>query len=180
MIEVKTAKTTAKPVAKPTNNKLNKLVQKPVAKSAIVKSTNNNKPAEKPVVKPTLSKRKKYTLEYVIKSSPVILYEFLTTPSLMAEWFADEVDSFKNEYSFTWEGQTQKAKVLDEVENEFIRFHWLDGAVEEYLEFRISSTEITGDTVLTITDFCEPRDEKDSKLLWDSQIKSLTQHLGAI
>ena len=98
----------------------------------------------------------------------------------MAEWFADAVDAFKNVYSFTWEGQTQKAKVLDEVENEFIRFHWIDGHVEEYLEFRISSTEITGDTVLTVTDFCNPSDEKDSKLLWDSQVKLLTQQLGAI
>ncbi len=163
--------------------------KKAAAKKVVKKST---KPAQKKLTatkKETVaakapsvsSKRKKFSLEYVIKSSPSILYEFISTPTLMSEWFADEVDSFKNEYSFTWDGEVHKAKMVDSSENEFIRFKWIDDEYhDEYFEFRISSTEITGDTVLTIIDFCEPNDLKAETMLWDSQVHALMQQSGSI
>ncbi len=124
--------------------------------------------------------KKLYTMEYVIKSSPVILYDFVTATSNMAQWFADEVDRSRDDlYTFTWEGNSQTAIVLDEIEHELVRYQWVDGPKDEYFEFKVTHTEITGDTVLIITDFAFPNDMKDAQFLWDSQIKNMIQQLGA-
>ncbi|MFM2049360.1 MAG: hypothetical protein RI955_1908, partial [Bacteroidota bacterium] len=39
-----------------------------------------------------MSKKKAFTLEYIVKSSPSILYDFISTTSGLAQWFADRVD----------------------------------------------------------------------------------------
>lgn len=119
-----------------------------------------------------------YQVEYVIRSSPTILYNFLTTPSGLAQWFADSVDINEPECSFVWEGYEEKATIIDAVENEFIRYKWEDSPDDEYFEFKIQKAEITGDTVLIITDFAEKNDLEDQKLLWDSQVKTLIQQIG--
>jgi hypothetical protein len=47
-----------------------------------------------------MSKKVKYTLEYPVRCSPGILYEFLSTPSGLQEWFADKVDESEGVFSF--------------------------------------------------------------------------------
>ncbi|MBA3647965.1 MAG: hypothetical protein H0W62_05350 [Chitinophagales bacterium] len=110
----------------------------------------------------------------------MILYDFLSTPSGLAQWFADEVDVFHNEYTFVWDGIPQKAKMIDKRENEMIRFRWQDSPKEEYFEFKIQTTEITGDTVLMITDFSTPQELKDARQLWESQLQELKMRLGGL
>ena len=123
--------------------------------------------------------KKKYTMEFVIKSSPIILYDFVTAPTNLAQWFADEVDRNRDIYTFTWDGSRQMAQIVIEIEDDVVRYQWVDNSIDEYFEFKVTHTEITGDTVLTITDFSEPGDEKNSQALWDSQIKTMIQRLGA-
>lgn len=124
------------------------------------------------------TKKKKYTLEYIIKSSPIILWDFITTSSGLGLWFADEVDDHLDIFTFTWEGNKQQAEVMEYEDLEYIRFRWVDNPYDEYFEFRITSTEITGDTVLLITDFAEQYELRDVQLLWDSQIKNLMMRMG--
>lgn len=125
-------------------------------------------------------KKKKYTLEYVIKSSPVILYEFISTPSGLSQWFADHVDNFRDLFTFDWEGSKQNARMLENIEYELVKFRWEDAPKEEYFEFKITHTEVTNETVLIITDFAAPNEMKDNTLLWDSQVKLLTQNIGGL
>lgn len=124
------------------------------------------------------TKKKKYTLEYIIKSSPIILWDFVSTSSGLALWFADEVDDHLDIFTFTWEGNKQQAEVIEYEDLEYIKFRWVDNPYDEYFEFRITSTEITGDTVLLITDFAEQYELRDVQMLWDSQIKTLMMRLG--
>lgn len=131
-------------------------------------------------MKSIASKNKKYVLEYVIKSSPGILYDFLSTPSGLAQWFAERVDSFQETFTFSWDGYPQKAKRIEKAENERIRFRWEGAPKEEYFEFKIQTTEITGDTVLLITDFGNPKEMKDITRLWDSQVHELKKRLGGL
>jgi uncharacterized protein YndB with AHSA1/START domain len=131
-------------------------------------------------MKTSPSKNKKYTLEFPIKSSPPILFEFLSTPSGLAQWFADNVDVRQNVFTFNWDGNLQKAKVMEHQENDRIKFRWEDGHKDEYFEFKILTTEITGDTVLLITDFGNPREMKDAQRLWESQVHELKQRLGGL
>ena len=121
---------------------------------------------------------KRYQIEYVVRSSPGILYNFLTTASGLAQWFADSVDINDPVYVFTWEGGQETATIVDSVEDEFIRYQWENGINNEYFEFKIQKAEVTGDTILIITDFAPEDEIEDQKLLWNSQVKMLIQQIG--
>ena len=120
-----------------------------------------------------------YTLEFPVRCSPGILYEFLATPAGLQEWFADKVDERDNVFSFTWNGSTDKAEVEELEEDKFIRFHWLHFPKEEYFEFRIEKSEVTNQTILIIKDFAEKKEIKDQSRLWDYQVKELFHRLGS-
>jgi uncharacterized protein YndB with AHSA1/START domain len=119
-----------------------------------------------------------YTLEFPVRCSPVILYEFLSTPAGLQEWFADKVDDRDNIFSFTWNGAAEKAEVLEKEQDKYIRFHWLTAPKEEYFEFRIEKSEVTNQTILVIRDFAEKKEIKDQSMLWDYQVKELFHRLG--
>ena len=119
-----------------------------------------------------------YTLEYPVRCSPSILYEFLSTPAGLQEWFADKVDERDNVFYFSWNGSSQKAEVLESQDEKFIRFHWLDAPKEEFFEFSIEKSEITNQTILVVKDFAEKKDIKDQTRLWDYQVKELFHRLG--
>ena len=120
-----------------------------------------------------------YTLEFPVRCSPVILYEFLSTPAGLQEWFADKVDDRDNIFSFTWNGTTDKAEVLEREQDKFIRFHWLHMPKEEYFEFKIEKSEVTNQTILVVKDFAEKKEIKDQSRLWDYQVKELFHRLGS-
>jgi len=122
--------------------------------------------------------KKKFELEFGFRSSPSILYNFLTTPSGLSQWFAESVDINDDIYRFTWSGSEEEARVLDSQDNEFIRFQWLESEEYEYFEFRIEVSEISHDTILYVTDFAADYELDDQKLLWQSQIDVLHQHIG--
>jgi uncharacterized protein YndB with AHSA1/START domain len=120
-----------------------------------------------------------YTLEYPVRCSPSILYEFLSTPAGLQEWFADKVDERDNVFFFSWNGSSQEAEVLESQEEKFIRFHWLDSPKEEYFEFSIEKSEITNQTILVVKDFAEKKEVKDQSMLWDYQVKDLFHRIGS-
>ncbi len=71
-----------------------------------------------------MSERQKVELEYLLKTSPKILYTMISTPSGLSEWFADNVNVRDNTMKFFWEGSEETAKVLSKVKDQFIRFQW--------------------------------------------------------
>ena len=119
-----------------------------------------------------------YTLEFPVRCSPVILYDFLASPAGLQEWFADRVDDRDNIFSFTWNGTIEKAEVLEKEQDKFIRFHWLHTPKEEFFEFKIEKSEVTNQTILVIKDFAEKKEIKDQSRLWDYQVKELFHRLG--
>ena len=120
-----------------------------------------------------------YTLEFPVRCSPVILYEFLASPAGLQEWFADRVDDRDNVFSFTWNGTIEKAEVLEKEQDKFIRFHWLHAPKEEYFEFKIEKSEVTNQTILIIKDFAEKKEIKDQSMVWNYQVKELFHRLGS-
>lgn len=125
-----------------------------------------------------MSQKQLYILEYPVRCSPAILYEFLSTPAGLQEWFADKVDERDNVFSFTWNGAAEKAELLESEQDKFIRFHWQQAPKEEYFEFRIEKSEVTNQTILVIKDFAEKKDIKDQSRLWEYQVKDLFHRLG--
>ena len=123
--------------------------------------------------------RVRIDLEFLFRASPAILYQFLTTPSCLIRWFCDEVDISGEIFTFSWDGAEEVAEMIDDIENERIRFHWEEAdSDEEYLEFRLSRSPVTGETILEITDYCDDDEVNDQKLLWENQVKVLRQETG--
>lgn len=148
----------------------------PMAALVVAKSEDDKKAAKGPKKEP----KGKFELEYVIRTSAGILFEFLTTPSGLAEWFADNVNFHDGVFTFFWDGSEQKAKLLGFKEDKFVKLQWLDKPDGTYFEFKIERDELTGDISLIITDFAdEGADLKTSKLLWDSQINKLSHVIGS-
>ncbi len=126
-----------------------------------------------------MSQKQLYMLEYPVRCSPVILYEFLSTPAGLQEWFADKVDERDNVFSFSWNGAAETAEVLESEEDKYIRFHWVNAPKNEYFEFRIEKSEVTNQTILVIKDFAEKKEIKDQSMLWEHQVKELFHRLGS-
>ncbi len=126
-----------------------------------------------------MSKRVEYTLEYPVRCSPGILYEFLSTPAGLQEWFADRVDLRDHTFSFSWNGTTEKAELLEKGDDEFVKFRWTASPKGEFFEFRIQISEVTSETILLIRDFAEKKEVADQSLLWDYQVKDLLHRIGS-
>lgn len=117
-------------------------------------------------------------LEFIFRASPAILYKFITAPDCLVRWFCDGVDITEETYTFTWDGFDEVAEMVDDIEEERIRFKWEDADEKEYLEFRMYKSDVTNETILEITDFCD-KDEVDGQAdLWTRQIEDLRKECG--
>ena len=127
-----------------------------------------------------MAKREEFSLEFPIKCSTSVLYNLLSTSDGLSEWFADKVDAIDKVFHFSWDGGApDSAEILEEVENESIKYQWEWMEPNEYFEFRIASSPITKENILHITDFAEPDEIDDQTVLWESQINELKQRMGA-
>jgi len=123
---------------------------------------------------------KKVEMEFLINCSPKLLFGLLSTPTGLAEWFADKVDERNDEYTFHWDGSEEKARMITSRENEFVRYQWLNDEEEDhFFEFKITVDDLTNDVALIVTDYCEEGEEKETELLWDRQVHDLMHSIGA-
>lgn len=120
----------------------------------------------------------KFQLEYSFNSSIKVLYDRLSTPSGLSEWFADDVNLQGNIFTFIWDKSEQKAELLNKKENKFVKFKWVDEDDDIYFEFKLNTQELTGDVSLTVVDFAEEDELEEAKELWDTQISELKRILG--
>jgi uncharacterized protein YndB with AHSA1/START domain len=123
----------------------------------------------------------KYSIEIPINSSVNVLYKRLSTPSGLAEWFADNVNLKNNIFTFFWDDSDQSAKILKKKSNKFVQFKWLDDEEKEsFFEFKIQVDEMTSDVSLIITDFAEDEeDQEEQTMLWEQQIQNLKMAIGS-
>jgi len=126
-----------------------------------------------------MSDKKKFNIEYEIKSSPRILYGFLSEPNGLTQWFADDVSVRDQVYTFTWDGEQQKAKLLTIKENKLVRFRWMDDEPSYFFEMEILQDELTNDVALSITDFATEDTVGERRLIWNNQVEYLISVLGA-
>ena len=126
-----------------------------------------------------MGEKTKFELEFVIQSSPQLLFQYLSTPSGLSEWFADNVNSRGERFTFIWDGSEEDARLLKRKTDEFVRFCWETSEDGCYFEMRILVDEITKDVSLFITDFAEEDEVDEAKMLWSNQISDLKQVLGS-
>lgn len=126
-----------------------------------------------------MSEKIKFEIEFVIQSSPQLLYQYIATPSGLSEWFADNVNSRGEIFSFIWDGSEEEAKLLKKKNDEFVKFSWEENEDDDFFEMKIIVDEITKDVSLFITDFAEEDELEESKMLWTNQISDLKHVLGS-
>lgn len=129
-----------------------------------------------------MSEKTKFEIEFPIHASPQLLYQYISTPSGLSEWFADNVNSRGELFIFIWDDSEERANLLTKKSGERVKFRWLNGEEDEdkyYFEIRIQVDEITKDVSLMVTDFSEDDEVDEAKMLWDNQISDLKQVLGS-
>ena len=119
-----------------------------------------------------------FSIEYPIHASSNFLHHYLTSPDGLSEWFADNVNSRGEMYSFFWDGSEEKAKQKLFTKEEKVRYFWEDED-EGYFEFNIIIDDLTNDLSLIVTDFAEEDEVEEQKMFWDNQIDTLKRTIGA-
>lgn len=143
--------------------------------------TNPVKKTDSYAVKAEKEPQGKFEMEFVVHASAEMLYEFLSTPSGLSEWFCDDLNIRNGIYTFIWDDQLQQARLLKTVDQQLVRFQWVDKTDGSYFEFRIQRDDLTNDISLIITDFADTASERESsKLLWNSQVEKLMHVIGSI
>ena len=122
--------------------------------------------------------RTKIDLEFIFRASPAILYKFFTDPANLVRWFCDEVDISGTTYTFVWSGSEEIAVLIEDEEDARMRFQWEEEDEEEYFEYKMYKSPLTGETILEIQDFCDEDEVNDQQKFWESQIKKLKTATG--
>lgn len=133
-----------------------------------------------PCTNPKKMAKEKFEMEFYIRTSDSILFNCLTTPSGLEGWFADKVNIKHDVFTFIWEGEERVAQLEAKKKDQWVRFKWLDNPKEDvFMEMRIRIDAMTNDLALEVTDFAEPEDIEDAKMIWDGAVDKLKRILGS-
>jgi len=130
-----------------------------------------------------MDQKVRYELEFPVNSSPQLLYQYISTPSGLQEWFADNVNSRGEFFTFIWDDVEENARLASKKTGEKIKFKWLDEEGNEtdyFFEMKIMEDEITKDVSIVVSDFAHADELEESKLLWENQISDLKHVLGSV
>ncbi len=125
-----------------------------------------------------MTEKAKIELEYIINSSPRILYPYLVEPNELAQWFADDVTYHDGVYEFFWDNESFKARLAASKENKYAKFKWIEDE-PHYFELEIIQDELTNDVALSIVDYAKDENVEDRKKIWDNSISYLQSVIGA-
>jgi uncharacterized protein YndB with AHSA1/START domain len=168
------------PVVKPEKVAKVKKEKAPIIKKPIVAPTTFRKDVNEAPAKFIKEPNGKFEIEFVVRASEDMVFEFVSTESGLSEWFCDDVNIRDGVFTFNWDGQIQQAKLVKEIPPQLIRYQWVDKNDGSYFEFRIQKDDLTNDVSLMITDFASDKaDEVSARLLWHSQVDKLLHVLGS-
>lgn len=130
-----------------------------------------------------MDQKVRYEIEFPINSSPQLLYQYISTPSGLSEWFADNVNSRGEFFTFIWDDSQEKARLASKKSGEKVKFKWVDDNgkdTEYFFELHILEDEITKDVSLLVIDFAFDDELNEAKQLWENQISDLKHLIGSV
>jgi uncharacterized protein YndB with AHSA1/START domain len=130
-----------------------------------------------------MDQKVRYEIEFPINSSPQLLYQYISTPSGLSEWFADNVNSRGEFFTFIWNDSEEKARLASKKTGEKVKFKWVDENskdTEYFFELHILVDELTKDVSLMVVDFADKDEVDESTLLWENQISDLKHLIGSV
>ncbi len=129
-----------------------------------------------------MTKKEKFELEYVLKTSPKVLDKLLSTPDGLSEWFADDVLVKDDFYTFHWDGSEEKARLISKKQGEHIKWQWVqdeEDDLDTFFEMRYTIDPMTKVVILTVSDYAEKEEKDEIVRLWETQINDLRRLIGA-
>ena len=130
-----------------------------------------------------MDQKVRYEIEFPINSSPQLLYQYISTPSGLSEWFADNVNSRGEFFTFIWNDSEEKARLSSKKTGEKVKFKWVDDQskdTEYFFELHILVDELTKDVSLMVVDFADKDEVDEAILLWENQISDLKHLIGSV
>ncbi len=120
----------------------------------------------------------KFVEEYPFKTSPKVLYNYISTPGGLQQWFAKNVtvDPDHN-YIIEWDGGEHVAAVSKRI-NKSAKFDFLGDDHGNMLELKLVQGELDGSTYLRVVDISDNDDEEELRDLWDGLIGDLKEIVG--
>ena len=125
----------------------------------------------------------RYEIEFPINSSPQLLYQYISTPSGLSEWFADNVNSRGEFFTFIWNDSQEKARLASKKSGEKVKFKWVDENnkdTEYFFELNILVDELTKDVSLMVVDFASKEEVEEATRLCENPISDLKHVIGSV
>jgi len=126
-------------------------------------------------------KRQRIELEFPMHCSANTLYSYISSPSGLSSWYADDVSVHGSNYVFKWDdGEVLEAELVKNVNRKHIKFRWINGDNRnEFLELIIHKDEITDDLALIVIDSAEEANLEELEMMWENQVQNLKKQIGA-
>ncbi len=130
-----------------------------------------------------MSNKTEFRAEFDINASKKMLYQYIFSPSGLAQWMADDVTVNEDKiFNFIWDGEDHKAKMAAHRVNNFVRFEFIPEEGDEddpaYIEIRLEMNELTQSVFIAIIDYSDIDDDEESMDLWGSLVDSLKEIVG--
>lgn len=121
----------------------------------------------------------KFTSEFEFQASPKILFEFISTPVGLSQWFCDKAnEGSDHHWTLVWDETNHPALLTHHKPQKLVRFQFdsldaEDQADPSYLQFEIEKSELTRAAFLRVTDYSAMNNRQELEELWDNLIAHL-------
>lgn len=126
----------------------------------------------------------KFITEFELRSSPKVLFPYISTPSGLEQWFAEKVIVMPNQrFDFQWDGDSHVAKQTGLRINKGVKFEFENTSPDEldnnHLEIKLEVSELTQTTFLRVIDYSSNKDEAELISLWNGFMDNLKEIVGS-
>ena len=128
--------------------------------------------------------KNKFVADYQINASKKIVFNYLSTASGLAEWFADDVNINEDKnYIFHFDNEDHYARLVSLRTNMHVKFEFYDPSNpnEEdhaYIEFKLDENELTQTLFIKVIEYSDVYDNEESAAIWEGLINQLKDIIG--
>lgn len=128
--------------------------------------------------------KNKFVIEFELRSSPKVLFPYISTPSGLEQWYAEKVIVLPDQrFDFHWDGDSHIAKQTGLRINKAVKFEFEntseDGLDNDHVELKLEVSELTQTTFLRIVDYSGNKDNAELDSLWGGFIDNLREIVGS-
>ena len=126
----------------------------------------------------------KFVTEFELRSSPKVLFPYISTPSGLEQWFAEKVTVLPDHrFDFQWDGDSHIARQTGLRINKAVRFDFEntsdDNLDNNHVELKLEVSELTQTTFLRVIDYSSNKDQDELASLWDGFLDNLKEIVGS-